>query len=563
MTYYYSYRFSNGRTLIVHEDGTTDDFCEEVKVIETRKNITTGEESVTIALTGSSGFVDIFEVDRGVLDGSFMHVLTVHGLSVSNTTVYKTTVQEILFDTEKTALKVFVHDYLGFKMMNHGLEYFGAVGRIERWVSRYAKPDKVGIKGTFDTWRDGIKPLVDKKPELFLGLAMGASAPVATLLKVTNTIKETPIWGIVGESSKGKTTTLELSASVWGNPTGVGLIENFSGTEKYIYRCLSEHKGFPTFFDETSAQPSWDFTRMLYKIAMGSSGGKCAPNGTAIEPLTWSGAFTYTGEKSVLEQTNGNAGLYARLVEFDCAWTEDKNMAEQISKHIAENYGSAYLPWIEYLKPISPEEFSKKFENTVTELTDILSPKTGVEVRIIKKLAILLLTADLLSEAWGMDVNREDILLILKEAYKRNIPKNKITCQIYELVKEYVAGRKNLFPDESVRRSLSSGARQGEIGMYRGRKCLWILNGVFQKIITDKGITATSTDFKAMRDAGLIAYFGDRYIKNHKIDGITNKCICLYLDVEVEDEETAELIDEEDKAKVNASKLKFLLGEED
>ena len=48
MTYYYSYKFSNGRTLIVHEDGTTDDFCEEVKIIETRKNITTGEENITI-----------------------------------------------------------------------------------------------------------------------------------------------------------------------------------------------------------------------------------------------------------------------------------------------------------------------------------------------------------------------------------------------------------------------------------------------------------------------------------------------------------------------------------
>ena len=326
---------------------------------------------------------------------------------------------------------------------------------------------------------------------------------------------------------------------------------------------LNKYKGFPTFFDETSVQPSWDFTRMIYTIAMGSSGGKCAPNGAAIAPLTWSGAFTYTGEKSVLEQTNGNAGLYARVVEFDRTWTKDKDMAEQISSHIAKNYGSAYFPWIEYLKPISPDELRGKFENTVTELTNTLSPKTGVEERIINKLAILLLTADMLSEAWSMDVRREDILLILKEAYERNIPKNKITCQIYELVKEYVAGRKNLFPDESVRRSLSSGARQGEIGMYRGRKCLWILNGVFQKIITDKGITATSTDFKAMRDAGLIAHFGDRYIKNHKIDGITNKCICLYLDVEVEDEETAELLDEEDKAKVNASKLEFLLGEED
>jgi hypothetical protein len=54
-------------------------------------------------------------------------------------------------------------------------------------------------------------------------------------------------------------------------------------------------------------------------------------DGTPKAIRRWSAtSITFTGEKSMLAQSNGNGGLYARLLEFDFAWTKDAAFAEKI-----------------------------------------------------------------------------------------------------------------------------------------------------------------------------------------------------------------------------------------
>ncbi|MDO5478443.1 MAG: DUF927 domain-containing protein [Clostridia bacterium] len=546
------YFFQNGSTFVINSQGKKHKLCEEIHVTEVKKNISTGKSSISVSIACKDGPTDCI-MSRGDLAGNFYSKLTACGLSMVATVANKCALQEILLNSEKIANRIYMHDWLGYRINGTDIDFYGAIGEKDGVKSEYSHAEKVASKGTFEDWLSKVKPLVAKKPELVIGMAFGASAPVAALLKLAGKNSEVPIWGLVGESSKGKTSTLLLAASVWGVPTNTGLIENFNGTQKYIYASLAEKFGFPSFYDETSAQPAWDFTQMVYKISTGNSGGKCASDGSVVQPFTWMGSFTFTGEKSILEQSNKNKGLFARVLEFDYEWTSDKKMAEEIATLVHESYGTAYQPFVSELDRYGLN-LQKKYESIQHKLEEILKPKGNVAQRIINKLAILYTTIVVIDESWGLEVDRKKVLKLLKESYEKNIPKLSNAEAAYDCIKEYISTHANMFPEENGRHTFGHNAQQGELSTRGDRKCAWILDGVFHKILESAGINLSSSDYKEMREKKMMEYFGDRYKKSHKMSGMSVKCVCILLgDIEEKDKDNKD-------ADSNSIKLNTLKG---
>lgn len=163
------------------------------------------------------------------------------------------------------------------------------------------------------------KAIVEKDvlghPNMELALAIGVSAPTASLLQEVGLFTEVPLWGIIGESSTGKTTALRLMASVFGSPKeGTGLIKDFHATDTAIFAMLQDC-GMIHLFDEATLRERDNFSSMLYSLSKGVDKLRCNSDGTLKERQSFSGSVVITGEQSLLEQSSVNLGLYARMVE--------------------------------------------------------------------------------------------------------------------------------------------------------------------------------------------------------------------------------------------------------
>lgn len=151
-----------------------------------------------------------------------------------------------------------------------------------------------------------------------------------------------------------------------------------------------------------------------------------------------------------LAELGGNGGLYARLIEFDYIWLSDGKTADAIQRHIAKNHGTAYKYIIRHLAKLGKKRLVEAYERCASELKAHIQPSAGIEERIVKKLALLLLAAEVLTEAWSLEYDRNEYVLLLKDAFKQNAPESDRLMAWYEHLMTYIAEHRNLFPSKGT-----------------------------------------------------------------------------------------------------------------
>lgn len=526
MTFFEGYIFKNGRTVIITDEGEEVDFCPEIKITEVVTSIKDGTQRVKIQIYG----YEAFSIDREALVGDLLLQLVKRGLSVPKVKEYEVTLSEILFDTEKQATKVYSHEQVGFHKFK-GKQYFWGNGVCTaKFMSKYEGALHLTSKGTFDSWREKILPLVKSFPATVIAMAMGASAPIVYLLKRASVIEESPIYSIIGRSSVGKTTMLKLSASVCGKPSFNGVMTTFTGSEAGFFTSLSNRLGFPFFVDDSSTNSKMDLTRLIYEISMCQEGNKCMGDGTLRPSKKWLTSVTFTGEKSLLTDTNKNSGLYARVAEFDIQWFEGEGVSEAICKHITQNYGTAYSVLIDTLKKYKCDSLATAFDKRCDELELKTEAMSSIGKRLLKKYALLLLTIDIMVEAWKIEVDRNRVVELLLTAFNQCLPDTDAIDKFYEDFLVYISSHSNSFPQQSKRGEMFPSPKLGVQDKYKYRPCVWITVPTFETLLQSSGLGCSDGILHEMKDKGMIEYFSDRFRKRHSIGDIKLLCFCVYLD---------------------------------
>lgn len=561
MTYYDTYYNQNNRLFLVDEKGQSHDFCESLSVTEVKYNITTQISTLVVKIFLANGSSTQVELPR---DEAVMNPLTSlvkHGLSVANVQIYAVTISEILMDLEKLAPISYVHSKQGFCTINDTKIFLSAETQTPLGISRHTDYEKLKPKGDFKSWRNGALSFFADRAETSLAVAMGASAPVASLLETAGVLEESALWGLVGPSSRSKTTILKLSASVWGVPSTKGLISTLLDTENYLIGMLTMQDGHPVFIDENSVSSS-DFTKLIYNLAMSCGRGRCNPDGTLKPIKRWAAcSVTVTGERSMLSQSNKNGGLFSRIVEFDRVWAKDAATSELISEFVTHQHGTAGPVFIEHLLNISLSDLKEQYISNIKSLKMCVTPKNGIEERILKKLALLRLTIQIMHDAWDIPVDIDSIDNILIETFSLNAPKADRYESIYESLLQYVSSHENLFPDEKSLKTpaLAKIAKQGMTSKYNHQACVWIMSDFFEKFLSDRGLEPTSNALHTMKDRKMIVHFKDRFRKKQELS--PNKeilCYCLLLSNSAPSSTTTKK-----KKKTTKSKNRHILLSED
>ena len=440
----------------------------------------------------------------------------------------------MLLDSADQAPKSYFHDKLGFVRLPGGhLAYLAhnPIGITDplKAASVFVDEALTRPSGSLATWLSVMENEVVGHSNMEFALALGATAPLAFLLKEAHLISLLPLWALIGPSSTGKTVALMTMGSIYCAPEeGSGIVGDFLSTQSAIYAKLGACNGLPAIFDEASAVPDWDVTPLLYNLPKGREKLRCDSTGALRKANSFSTSVIVTGERSLFDQTARTPGLFARLVEFTLPWTESDGHAQRLERGCRQNYATAVMPLTGYLLE-HKDDVILRFQEIEAYLKADFPNATGIENRLFEKYAIILLAAEVLKSSLGLQLDIAGMQRLLLELHIGRMTLLDIPDRAFEGVKTWVLKNKERFP---VAKTFAFSSNiWGETGKHHSEPCLWVIRDYFIDELQKLGVTDITTTLRSFHESGWIRKFGDRYCTRHTIAGIEVFCYCLRLNL--------------------------------
>lgn len=155
--------------------------------------------------------------------------------------------------------------------------------------------------GSYEKWREGVAKYVSGEQQIF-ALTASFTSYFMTMLGKDNFIVH-----FYGGSTTGKTTLLQLAASVYGYAGEPGdqkqsMLSSWNSTSNGIEGYLTEHSGALMLLDELGTYRGKDLDQVVYQIAAGKSKNRMSKTLRLSKPRTWAGIVISSGELSIAEK---------------------------------------------------------------------------------------------------------------------------------------------------------------------------------------------------------------------------------------------------------------------
>jgi putative DNA primase/helicase len=273
---------------------------------------------------------------------------------------------------------------------------------------------------TLRAWQETVARLCVGNSRLVLAISMAFAAPLLTLLG-----HEGGGIHLRGPSSEGKTTTLLVGASVWGEPTR---IESWRATCNGLEGVAALHNDNLLLLDELKEIDPREAGGAAYLLANGSGKRRGRPHGGTRPRLTWRTLFLSTGEISLAQHVEAaglrvHAGQEVRLIDLPADAGESHGLFEDLHGHangqvfademrerVQQAYGTAGRAFIAKVVEDIPY--------ALTEVRDIIEgfmgqvPRTATgQVRRVATKFALIGAAGELAITWGITGWEEGIAL--------------------------------------------------------------------------------------------------------------------------------------------------------
>jgi hypothetical protein len=410
------------------DDGTTKKvkICDPLFVQETVENLDTGEHYLILVNKSKRKFVKK-KYPMDILMPQKIIGLLRYGVDIPPER--EKAISRYLLEQQKLVPYKLVYNNIGWNEdENDDLQF-----RLDRLISNNSSlvaindPDNLkfnlSCKGSLEKWLEMYKNEIKGHTPLEAMICVSLSAVIVGYLYKTNRDVDTIIIHLAGKSTTGKTTGSKAALSVFGIPDvkKKGLLRTWNSTTNAMINSLGGNFGVPLAFDELSMVNQNTITKELYTIASGLEKARLSDSITQRSQQTWATTIISTGEQSLFEKTNQNAGLRVRAISFEgVGWTKSAENAENIKKAINENYG---YPGVEFVKYIFEKGFQiidSKFEFWRTRTLEVM-PESEFKDRIANKFATILTAGDIANEALGLDIDLEGVLSFLSENEAENI----------------------------------------------------------------------------------------------------------------------------------------------
>lgn len=261
--------------------------------------------------------------------------------------------------------------------------------------------------GTLEGWKE-IPSLCAGNSRLVFALCAAFAGP---LLRVSGI--EGGGFSFEGGSSSGKTTALQVAASVWGGPEHV---RSWRITDNALEGVAALHNDNVLILDEVGQVSSAVLSDSAYMLANGQAKGRAGREGNMRRVLTWQLLFLSSGELGLADKLaeNGLKSRGGQEVRF-VGLPVDKGMmtafhglpdagavADRIKELCAGHYGRAGREFLQWLCP-RRAEVGRDIQDHLPRLVDELCPGEATEqVRRVAKRFCLVLGAGIAAQNAGL-----------------------------------------------------------------------------------------------------------------------------------------------------------------
>jgi uncharacterized protein (DUF927 family) len=250
--------------------------------------------------------------------------------------------------------------------------------------------DSFEAKGNIDNYNKGVFQNIKDKPMVMM---MFYSALGSVLLKDFNV--DPFVSEISGKTSSGKTFTLKICASVWGNRK---LVTEWNATNVSVERMASFLNSFPIIKDDTrKADKPFKIPSIVYQFSGGQSKGRGNSDRSIDYLEPWHNIMLSSGEVAIPDIAPDKAGVAGRVITLqDNPFPEVKQeVFDEIAETIEENHGLLGKLFIEQY-----EREKNKYKSSFKSATKYFINKAeGNEVmaRIARSFALLQVVGEILS----------------------------------------------------------------------------------------------------------------------------------------------------------------------
>ena len=218
-------------------------------------------------------------------------------------------------------------------------------------------------KGDYEVWRETVKELRSNSETLQFMIASSFASILIELLHINPFIVH--LWG---KSNTGKSVSLIVAMSIWGNPAVGNLVKNLNSTNVGLERLSAFLKNIPFAGDELQAIKNKyaDFNELIYKLTQGEGKARGTVDGGIAEQLKWNCAFLTTGEEPITSEYS-KEGVKNRVIEIEENNPIVKN-GKEVVNILVNNFGFAGKDFINNLP--SQEQLQKRHTEIFNQLNE-------------------------------------------------------------------------------------------------------------------------------------------------------------------------------------------------
>ncbi len=220
-----------------------------------------------------------------------------------------------------------------------------------------AEPAKLSFKGTLEQWRENIASLCANNSRLMLAVSAAFASMILTPCNADNFFLH-----FFGRSSQGKTTMLDVAASVFGDHS---YTRTWRMTDNGLEGIAMAHNDLCLFLDEISECDPYKVGAMAYMLVNGSGKTRATTQGLPRTVMRWTLGGISTGEENisdVIKSTGKNpkAGQLLRILSIPALPDEGQGLFEDIhdfvspgdfavnlKKSASEYHGTAFSAFLE------------------------------------------------------------------------------------------------------------------------------------------------------------------------------------------------------------------------
>ncbi|WP_394125138.1 DUF927 domain-containing protein [Psychrobacter nivimaris] len=388
--------------------------CSPIEVIAKTRDTGSGTWGRLLQWRDDDGVLHTWSMPLALLQGDareYRKELASQGLNITTNPKQRNYLDTYIqnYPIHKRALCV---DKLGW----HDKQYIlpdRAIGSDGKQLIVYQSANSINStltqQGELAQWRDELcKPLADQSRFVF-SIACAFAGQLLELLEYDG-----GGFHLLGSSSMGKSLSLKLAASVWGNPDRY--VKTWRSTDNALEGTASEHNDSFLPLDEISECDPKIVGKTVYMLANGQGKGRSTTTGHNRIAKTWRIIFLSNGEESLqnfMAQAGQktNAGIEVRVAHidadagkglktFDSLVLADTSeaQADRIKELSHAYYGSAGIAWLEHItsdKAATTANAGQLVSDFMSQYSDL----TAQAHRVAKRFAIVSAAGELATQA--------------------------------------------------------------------------------------------------------------------------------------------------------------------